>query len=77
MGRSYYMAQRVADRKVPLVPANKGRCGNCDAEVWLSKQRDPAIFQQMLILCYQCAETIVGPAEVLPAQVLDKKGPTS
>ena len=64
-----YVCFRVADKPEPYVPSDKGKCQDCQQEVWYSKyvyENDPFIRKMVddgNIVCVQCASKRVKEAE--------------
>jgi hypothetical protein len=58
-----YLAMRVQDMPVPVVPCEKGNCSKCGVEVWVD-QKLRSYWSRMPIMCHSCASKEVGDDSV-------------
>lgn len=58
MDEAYYLAMRVSELPVPYVLCQKGKCSECEEEVWLDENAR-RIWESMPILCMTCIEVYI------------------
>ena len=59
---TYYLAMRVSELPVPYVLCERGKCSECEEEVWLDENAR-RIWESMPILCMACIKKKDGSGE--------------
>jgi len=66
MDESYYLAMRVKDMAIPYVLCQRGKCSECEEDVWLDENARRT-WEKVPILCIVCIEAHIkekSPEEI-------------